>query len=277
MNSPQNPSPETSEEQVSSTSNKSSISTMQNILNNLKELKFAEPFLEPVDWKAWGLIDYPEVIKKPMDLGTISQKVNEGEYDSIDSFIQDIQLVIDNCTTYNDKKAEVYKQAIKLQRALDREISKLKTEEKDEAAGASKEVTFPPKTARISSSTTSDKTPSVPSSMSKGKNPTADEKEKFCKSVFQLRATELGKIVELIDELSPRAIERIGKDEIDINVDNIDTATYRKVESIIRDFLSKDSKETIPGTGNTHNVASSTNSKRKRIRLHEEEEEGEEE
>lgn len=29
------------------------------------------PFLEPVDYKAWNLPDYPLVVKHPMDLGTI--------------------------------------------------------------------------------------------------------------------------------------------------------------------------------------------------------------
>lgn len=32
---------------------------------------FEDAFLEPVDWKALGLTDYPIVIKQPMDLGTI--------------------------------------------------------------------------------------------------------------------------------------------------------------------------------------------------------------
>lgn len=30
-----------------------------------------EPFHEPVDWQGWGLFDYPKLIKKPMDLGTV--------------------------------------------------------------------------------------------------------------------------------------------------------------------------------------------------------------
>ncbi len=31
----------------------------------------AVAFLEPVDWQGFGLTDYPEIIKHPMDLGTI--------------------------------------------------------------------------------------------------------------------------------------------------------------------------------------------------------------
>lgn len=30
--------------------------------------------------KAYGLIDYPTLIKKPMDLGTVHSKLNSGEY-----------------------------------------------------------------------------------------------------------------------------------------------------------------------------------------------------
>lgn len=35
----------------------------------------AVPFLEPVNWKEWGLMDYPKVIKTPMDLGTIKVRM----------------------------------------------------------------------------------------------------------------------------------------------------------------------------------------------------------
>ena len=38
------------------------------------------PFLEPVQWKEWGLLDYPKVVKNPMDLGTV--KVRTGELSS---------------------------------------------------------------------------------------------------------------------------------------------------------------------------------------------------
>ena len=28
-------------------------------------------FLKPVPWKEWNLSDYPIIVKKPMDLGTV--------------------------------------------------------------------------------------------------------------------------------------------------------------------------------------------------------------
>lgn len=41
------------------------------ILKKISQHKFAGPFLEPVDAEALGIPDYYQVIKHPMDLGTI--------------------------------------------------------------------------------------------------------------------------------------------------------------------------------------------------------------
>lgn len=32
---------------------------------------FLEPFKEPVDWERLELLDYPDIVKNPMDLGTL--------------------------------------------------------------------------------------------------------------------------------------------------------------------------------------------------------------
>ena len=42
-----------------------------------------EPFRVPVDWKGMGLFDYPTLIKKPMDLGTVKRNINARKYKSI--------------------------------------------------------------------------------------------------------------------------------------------------------------------------------------------------
>lgn len=51
------------------------IAQMQNIITALRPLRWAEAFLEPVDWKNWGLPDYPEIIKTPMDLSLVETKL----------------------------------------------------------------------------------------------------------------------------------------------------------------------------------------------------------
>ncbi len=39
---------------------------------------------EPVDWKALNILDYPEKVKNPMDLGTVMKKLDNSEYSSVE-------------------------------------------------------------------------------------------------------------------------------------------------------------------------------------------------
>lgn len=41
------------------------------------------PFREPVDWKGLGLYDYPQIIKKPMDLGTVKKNLKAKKYKNV--------------------------------------------------------------------------------------------------------------------------------------------------------------------------------------------------
>lgn len=46
-------------------------------------------------------MDYPNVVKFPMDLGTIKEKVKNSEYNHVEECLDDIQLIWDNCKNYN--------------------------------------------------------------------------------------------------------------------------------------------------------------------------------
>ena len=62
----------------------------------------------PVDPVALGLPDYYEVVKIPMDLGTISKKLTEGSYRDLHNFVVDVHLTFDNAMNYNPKNSDVY-------------------------------------------------------------------------------------------------------------------------------------------------------------------------
>lgn len=47
----------------------------------------AQPFLEPVDWKELELLDYPQIVKNPMDLQTVKSKLLKGEFANFEEFI----------------------------------------------------------------------------------------------------------------------------------------------------------------------------------------------
>ena len=58
---------------------------------------YAWPFYQPVDVKGLNLHDYHEVIKKPMDLGTIKEKIDDGKYQTKEEFTDDVNLIFSNC------------------------------------------------------------------------------------------------------------------------------------------------------------------------------------
>ena len=73
----------------------------QKILNKLVSDGHAKVFLAPVDPIALGIPQYFEIIKHPMDLGTINNKLENNLYTNPDDFKNDIALMLTNCFTFN--------------------------------------------------------------------------------------------------------------------------------------------------------------------------------
>ncbi len=82
--------------------------------------------MAPVPWKELGLEDYPQIIKKPMDLGTIQTKLESNKYPSADKFAADVRLVWRNAQTYNQQGSEIYVSAENLSKLFEKKFSKIK-------------------------------------------------------------------------------------------------------------------------------------------------------
>ena len=74
-------------------------------------------FLEPVDWKKLKIPLYPNIIKSPMDLGTILNKLKRNEFTNILEFHNDVQLVWYNAMKFNEPGSNIYKAAENLEKA----------------------------------------------------------------------------------------------------------------------------------------------------------------
>jgi len=88
------------------------------ILAQLVAHPHAWPFLEPVDIVALDIPDYPEIIKKPMDLGTIAAGLASMKYHSGEEVEADINLVFDNAIKYNPPGHPIHMQAAGLARQV---------------------------------------------------------------------------------------------------------------------------------------------------------------
>ncbi|CAI9110553.1 OLC1v1010606C4 [Oldenlandia corymbosa var. corymbosa] len=80
----------------------------KHILNTLMTQRHGYVFNKPVDVAALKLYDYYDVIKHPMDLGTIRAKLEKKEYKSAQQFAADVRLTFDNAMTYNPKGSQVH-------------------------------------------------------------------------------------------------------------------------------------------------------------------------
>jgi hypothetical protein len=68
-------------------------------------------FVEPVDPEGLGIPDYFDIIKHPMDFGTIAKKLASNEYASQDEYEADMRLIFNNAFTYNAENDDVWRAA----------------------------------------------------------------------------------------------------------------------------------------------------------------------
>ncbi|KAL0082086.1 hypothetical protein F4703DRAFT_1739277, partial [Phycomyces blakesleeanus] len=97
----------------------------EKVLNDLKNYtEHSTPFLNKVSKREAP--DYFEVIKRPMDLGTITKKLKSLNYKSKKEFSEDLHLIYENCLIYNTNPASEYrKHAIAMRRKTDKLLSRV--------------------------------------------------------------------------------------------------------------------------------------------------------
>lgn len=105
-------------------------------LHDLRSDPQADAFAVPVDWRQLGIPDYPSIVKHPMDLRTLEEKVrgehvDEGGqrfkgYTYCDEFLADLALVWSNCKLFNQIGSSIYRCAHSMERLSSRLLAKYK-------------------------------------------------------------------------------------------------------------------------------------------------------
>lgn len=85
---------------------------MEKLENEDTSMIFAEPVL--------GVPGYDLVIKSPMDFLTMKNKMKDEKYSTWQEYEDDLELCFNNAKTFNDKTTIYHKEAVKLQRTLQR-------------------------------------------------------------------------------------------------------------------------------------------------------------
>jgi hypothetical protein len=226
------------------------------------------PFLEPVDPVALGIPDYPDVIRHPMDLGTIERKLLAGVYGSADAFVADMRLVFDNAKTYNPPDHDVHKMAVQLETFFDSKYSQImarelppeekpaakREREKDNAKDKERDAKEKERELqkerkreahreRLEKEKRKDEKTIVVVPM------TYEEKVSLTKKINELNEEELVQVARIIqaalgDDLQ-KAETDDGEDdeEIEVDMEKLDAVTLRRLEKYVNGQIRKRERE----------------------------------
>ena len=100
-------------------------SKLLKIISTIKKLKEAYEFLEPVDYVKYNIPDYLDIIKYPKDLSLIQFGLENNNYNKIQDFLNDMQLIWDNCYTYNPPMNYISKCARICEKKFKKEFEKI--------------------------------------------------------------------------------------------------------------------------------------------------------
>jgi len=172
------------------------------LLADMRANPLSEWFRDPVDHVALGLLDYPQVVSQPMDLGSIHKKMERAQYMSTEDYAHDVRLVWQNAITYNSAHSMFGVVASILAQTFDRRF------------------------ALITRSATADPGRPIPD---RPGWPTFQQKKKFYDLCTRLTLADLNQMVSLVQRGCQAAVQQCGDKEVEVDVDELDMETFNRV------------------------------------------------
>ncbi|XP_061434684.1 LOW QUALITY PROTEIN: homeotic protein female sterile-like [Lethenteron reissneri] len=99
------------------------------VLKALWKHQFAWPFHTPVDTVKLNLPDYYEIIKNPMDMGTIKKRLESNYYWTAVECIQDFSTMFTNCYIYNRPSDDIVLMAQSLEKFFLQKVAEMPQDE----------------------------------------------------------------------------------------------------------------------------------------------------
>jgi len=212
------------------------------ILQKMLKQRHAWVFSEPVDPVALDIPNYYNVIKNPMDLGTIQKKLDKTLYDTPNDFAEDVRLVFDNALTFNAPKSDVANMAKALLDVFEKEWSKV-----DDPTGRTHKLTTPPQRSPIGSPQSRhqytegsesgvkrgrEEGSNGPNKRKKAEPITFEEKLKMSETITKLPSAKLADLVDLIRQY--QVVQMTGQEtEIEFDLEVLDNKVLRAIKRFL--------------------------------------------
>jgi len=102
---------------------------MERLLSDLQQHPLSWAFLQPVNGEE--VPDYYEVIKDPMDFSTMEHKLETNQYPNMEVFMDDVQLVFDNCRIYNPDGSIYARNATKMEKFVREQLASYRVKQEE--------------------------------------------------------------------------------------------------------------------------------------------------
>jgi Bromodomain/Bromodomain extra-terminal - transcription regulation len=235
----------------------------ETLLKRLMAHQYAWVFNTPVDVVKLNIPDYFQVIKHPMDLGTVKEKLSSGSYMTPSGFASDVRLTFFNAMTYNPSGNDVHVMADVMSKFFE---ARWKPIEKKvgtiEQPNAKKEI------PRDKKETKAGETKGVLPKKRKAELQAVCEVEMVRESPKKRKMTDEQKIrlsrrlEPIVGELPEHIIEFLkrnisnesesGDDEIEIDIDSLGDETLFELERLLDEFMREREKEAMDRSKNEH-------------------------
>ena len=194
------------------------IKLLEKIFEIMEKDQLAFEFLEPVDYIGLNILDYPKIIKHPMDLGTVKKNLLEHKYTNFMELLDDVNLIWSNCRTYNLPGSDIVRMANHCEKLFNKNLDK----------------TF--------------KNYHKMKKVNKNDNEklTANEKVRFAEIIRQQTNETLQKIVKLLLKEAPKAIDDSDSEKFQIRLDSIEYKIHDMVINLIENCNNNDKESYFP-------------------------------
>lgn len=210
-------------------------------LHTLMMNKWAWPFVDPVNPEELQCPDYFDIIKNPMDLGTIRKNLDAKKYTSPEEFANDVRLTWNNCYLYNKPDSDIVKMAHQLSAIFEKRFPKIldscsaekrAQREQDRKVKAEQQKEEKKQAGRPS------KKPMYKDEVEDDRPMTYDEKRTLSFHMKKLPPEKLGGVVEIIRARQVQTTNQ-SNDEIEIDLDQLDNITLRQLSRFVRSALTQ--------------------------------------
>ncbi|KAF5755212.1 putative chromatin remodeler Bromodomain family [Helianthus annuus] len=210
----------------------------ESLLKKLMTHQHGWVFNKPVDVVALKIPDYFNVIKNPMDLGTIKEKLSSGKYSSPLEFLADVRLTFSNAMTYNPPGNDVHIMADVLSKFFElrwKPIEKKLPVNSSQQQLLHEEIDLvkpvPPSKKRKITSIQQEQLPDPVKLVM-----TNEEKQILSRELLAHLGDMPDNIIEFLRQHSSNGNEA-GEDEIEIDIDDLDNETLFKLRKMLDDHV----------------------------------------